>query len=148
MWIFSTNGFFSAVEDGQIRGNILVRFRDPSHAEAFLATVYRGRSGRRVKIRETPPPADYRWKLSITRDQFSDTLARMALGIDYNNFKGACGRRKPSPYKHATLASVWDVMHRHQGDVLHGESATAGPMDFDYTPPLFDPSEVGGADDE
>lgn len=137
MWTFSTIGFFSAVEDRQQPGHILVRFRDPQHAERFLAVAYNGRSGRRVKIKTTPPPADYRWKVSITRERFAETLARIATEIDYSNFKGACHAQRPEPYQPGALSSVWTVMHRHQSDVVAGRRAEAEPDETDDTPYLF-----------
>lgn len=114
MWIFTTIGFLSAVEDRQIRGNMLVRFRDPDHARAFLDKAYLGRSGRRVTIRETPPPADYRWKLSISRERFQDTVTRLAAEIDYSNFKSACHKERPEPYEGHELSDVWGIMNQHQ----------------------------------
>lgn len=118
MWIFTTIGFLSAVEDRQTPGNMLVRFRDPGHAAAFVAAAYAGRSGRRAQIRETPPPADYRWKVSITRHRFVETIAALADGIDYNNFKSACHRQRPDPYPGHSTMEIWTTMHRHQCRVV------------------------------
>jgi hypothetical protein len=93
MWTFHPEvGFFSAVEDRQTPGNILVRFRDPGHAKAFVGFI-EGKAWhrQRPKIRETPN-ADYRWKLSITHEIFDMTVERLARRIDYDNFKGRCGK--------------------------------------------------------
>lgn len=130
MWIFDTRiGFFSAVKDAQISGNVLVRFRDPAHGAAFIALAKRrgewptpsGKPGKGFKLRETPL-ADYRWKVSVPHAVYSAIVWDLAEGIDYTNFKGRCSERQSPRHiqdMHADQSRVWGVMHSHQRDVLN-----------------------------
>lgn len=117
MWIFTQHGFLSAVADGQKKGNMLVRFRDPKHAAAFIASAYKGEAGRRCQIRETPRPADYRWKASMSRERFAAGLLNAAAEITYQNFKGRC--HSTHAYDSGDLHDVWQIMHDHQSKAIN-----------------------------
>lgn len=119
MWCFTTIGFHSAVLDNQKKGHMLVRFRDPAHARAFVAAAY-PKAADRPEIRVTPPPADYRWKVSLPHADYAATVARLAADVDYTNFKGACHRIHPDPYKGSDLSRVWGVMHERQCTITRG----------------------------
>lgn len=125
MWTFHPSvGFFSAVIDRQKPGNILVRFRDPEHAAAFLALAWKGKRGRKSDIRETPQ-ADYRWKLSITAERFTATVSDLADEVTYSNFKSECGRRPLMGSAMHALQEVWHVMHEHQCAIVERRANAA-----------------------
>jgi hypothetical protein len=113
MWVFSTDGFFSAVRDNLAPGHILVRFRDPAHAERIRALAYPGRRGIKPDIRQTPA-ADYRWKVSMPHGRFNVLLAKISDEVmAYDNFKKECHLAHPDDDLHH-LHDVWSVMHRVQ----------------------------------
>ena len=125
MWTFHPSvGFFSAVKDNQKPGNILVRFRDPAHGEAFIALAWKGRRGQRPELRDTPQ-ADYRWKVSVTEERFTSIVAALADSVDYPNFKGECGRRPLMGSVMHALHEVWRVMAGHQNAVVERRALAA-----------------------
>lgn len=135
MWVFTQKGFLSAVIDGQKKGNMLVRFRDLNHAAAFIDAAYKGEAGRRCQIRETPRPADYRWKASMPLERFIAGLSNTAEAIDYRNFKGRCQTTRA--YDHNDLHDVWEVMNNHQTRAIHALNAAKDPIAWQPEPELF-----------
>ncbi len=148
MWIFDkTVGFFSAVQDGQKPGNVLVRFRDPEHGKAFLRRMYHDLRCA-PRLRETPG-ADYRWKVSVPHSFFAPFMQALASDIDYTNFKGKCSAPDSPPHvraMHHNHHEVWAVMHCHQLGVVEAqrraERLKANPQEafderelFDKAPP-------------
>jgi hypothetical protein len=101
MWIFTTSGFVSAVQDRADR-TIVVRARD----RLSLSDISEQFNARIV----TTPHADYPYRLALTSQQFADWVKKQAVNIDYPNFKSAV-----KIYKGATFANVlnkvWSVMH-------------------------------------
>lgn len=125
MWTFHPNvGFFSAVKDGQKPGNILVRFRDPSHGNAFIDRAWKGRRGRKPELLETPQ-ADYRWKVSLTAERFTATVSALSDEVDYTNFKGESQRRPLMGSVISKLHDVWRVMHEHQCGIIERRAKAA-----------------------
>lgn len=121
MWIFSTDGFLSAVRDNLNPGHVLLRFRHPDHAERILALAYPGNSNRsrRPEIQVTPPPRDYRWKVSIPAGRFNILLCNLSEQVmQYDNFKDACHRKHPDDA--TPLTRVWGVMNGMQQDYVDG----------------------------
>lgn len=113
MWIFTPHGFVSAVKDNQRPGHMLLRFRCPKQGRAIIKLAIP--DGARPRLRETPPPADYRWKASVTHRVFQQLLmAAAGEAMGYINFKGACsGRREWDGEKHV-LHDVWATMEAMQ----------------------------------
>ncbi len=122
MWTFHPKvGFFSAVIDRQKPGNTLVRFRDPIHGNAFIAAAWEGKRGRRPELVVTPPPADYRWKVSITNERFVSTVTALADAVDYDNFKSACHRSEVWRRADSRLMPVWSTMNALQQAIVDEE---------------------------
>lgn len=120
MWIFTTSGFVSAVKDNQNAGRVLLRFRDPAHAQRAMAVMYPKHQARRPQILVTPV-ADYRWKASVPQSAFTRlVLAAAADVMTYTNFKDACHRRQPDD--RTPLMAVWSAMNRHQADEVHRQA--------------------------
>lgn len=114
MWVFTRFGFFSVVKDAQVEGNVLVRARDQGDLEALrdrLAVMSEDPDVARLElfIRVTPPPADYRYKLSVPQDNMAVLLAETVAEIDYTNFKGIVGREQGMPRADA-YHDVWDAL--------------------------------------
>jgi hypothetical protein len=101
MWICFNNAFISIVADQRSDG-LMVRARKREH----LVNLF----GKRAKIIETPPPADYRWRTIATRKQVADLLVRQVDELSYVNFKHACVDRK----LHDLYLGFWSDHYRYQ----------------------------------
>ena len=82
MWVFVKDaGFFSAVENHADRLQVIVRARGRQHAET-LATKTKA-------VVEWTPDSDYCARVVMPKVTWADFLSDAALGISYNNVKGA-----------------------------------------------------------
>ena len=108
MWIFTTTGFISAIQDPRDR-TIIVRSRDQKSL-INLSDKYK------TKVIATPL-ADYPYRLILKHHQFAEWVHEEALNIDYPNFKSAAKIQRDSIFAKA-LSKVWSVMH----DIEDGEA--------------------------
>jgi hypothetical protein len=100
MWLFTTEGFVSAVAHRNKSGVLLVRARRGEHLRALFPEA---------EI-ECTPHADYRFRAEITREVWlGKMLAQLAM-IDYDNFKAAI----PDAEYHDVCNEVWGTMHKLQ----------------------------------
>lgn len=104
MWMFTTDGFFSTVQDDYCgQDEVMVRARCRQDLEAL-----RSRMGWAAEVLTTPQ-ADYRWRMKVSRSQWAAYAAQAAGGIDYPNFKAqaldAAGRHRSRAY-HACWAAL------------------------------------------
>ena len=108
MWLFTRQGFISAVENRDNPETIVIRARDPEHLREMFPTE---------PILETEE-SDYPIRLYIERARFADWLARQAYDLDYTNFKDSI----PSDQEtyHDACVAVWEQMQalekRHRVD--------------------------------
>ena len=100
MWLFTTTGFISIVEDDA--DQLIVRARD-SFSLSPLAQSYN------VEIRSTPT-ADYPYRIFLSKDQFKNYLHNQAGLINYKNFKSEVAITRGKKFANALL-SVWSAMH-------------------------------------
>ena len=99
MWIFTTEGFISAVYKHDA---VQVRARDRKSLED-LATHCAS------EIKHTPG-ADYPYRLETDRDHLATWLTKQAQLMDYSNFKTEVEDIRGFEFA-APLHKVWDVMH-------------------------------------
>jgi hypothetical protein len=100
MWIFTTDGFISAVAHREQPGKVLVRARRSEHLRALFPDV---------EI-ECNPHADYRYRTVVERSYWLAKVLAHASMIDYCNFKGAI----PDAEYHDACTAVWAEMHKLQ----------------------------------
>ena len=100
MWLFTTTGFISIVEDDA--DQLIVRARD-SFSLSPLAQSYN------VEIRSTPT-ADYPYRIFLSKDQFKNYLHNQTGLINYKNFKSEVAIIRGKKFANALL-SVWSAMH-------------------------------------
>ena len=100
MWLFTTIGFISIVEDDA--DHLVVRARD-SFSLSPLAQSYN------VEIRSTPT-ADYPYRIFLSKDQFKNYLHNQTGLINYKNFKSEVAITRGKKFANALL-SVWSAMH-------------------------------------
>jgi len=131
MWLFTVDGYFSAV---QVRDNperIMVRARVREDLERLVVKLpeVAGMSAREIVF---TPSADYAFRLFIDRSHWAAYVASAAWQIDYTNFKAraAVGAGRSRAY-HA----CWAVLSRWQCE----EQIQAA--EDDLQPDLFDVDE-------
>ena len=100
MWLFTTTGFISIVEDDA--DHLVVRARD-SFSLSPLTQSYN------VEIRSTPT-ADYPYRIFLSKDQFKNYLHNQTGLINYKNFKSEVAITRGKKFANALL-SVWSAMH-------------------------------------
>jgi len=104
MWLFTTQGFYSVVEDRDDPQWLLVRTRTREDLTALGSQV------EGLEVFENAD-ADYRWRARLLREEWLAAVAQLAHAIDYPNFKEAVDERQGS--RRASLYSkVWLVLRR------------------------------------
>lgn len=83
MWVFTTIGMFSVVQDRNRPGNLLVRARDRRHL-----MLLKKRTGIDEPIHHTPE-ADYLCRMSVSKTDWHEAIDMLTRDIDYDNFKAA-----------------------------------------------------------
>lgn len=104
MWIFTTFGFFSAVEHRDDKRKLMVRgrVRDDLLSLADVVTS--------EGVQDTPMNADYPYRLVVSKREFAQIIAESITGIDYDNFKNEVASSQS--YARAKLyGNVWGQMH-------------------------------------
>jgi hypothetical protein len=109
MWVFTTFGFYSIVQKKPTDGFLTVRARDPKDLDSL-----------RERIPGLGPTelggGDYCCRAKVGRREFAAGLARIAMEIDYGNFKDAVaesmGHGRASIY-HDVWADALKIQSRH-----------------------------------
>lgn len=99
MWLFTTKGFISVVEDMEHPGNLLVRGR----FKGDIPKIFPGVKEQYTRNR------DYRYRASLSREKVATRIAELLIDIDYPNFKDAC----PDD-RHTIHSQVWATMYNAQ----------------------------------
>jgi hypothetical protein len=99
MWIFTTDGFISAVYK---HNAVQVRARDRKSLEELAIHC-------KSEIKHTPV-ADYPYRLETDRNNLATWLSKQAQLMDYSNFKSEVEAVRGFEFA-APLHKVWDVMH-------------------------------------
>jgi hypothetical protein len=110
MWIQSRSGAFSLVLADD-RDTMLIRARLRKHLELL--------QGEHPKLTDHPivetSEGDYRWQIGAPPSLVAAIVAKLVLGIDYDNFKDACSKRDDLCSDYLTAVSqVWGVLRRMQ----------------------------------
>lgn len=102
MWIFTQDGFISAVDNGVVPGKLAVRARDRKSLVAI------------AQITESEiafsPTRDYQYRVYATKDQLQELLALDVEMIDYDNFKDRVHETLPPEFYRAA-GEVWVAMN-------------------------------------
>lgn len=106
MWIATTRGFYSVVQDRADASRRVVRARSRADLEAL--TELANEMDRPVgKIAQTFN-ADYPWRLTVGVRTWQDLISGLASEIDYDNFKTAVGER--NRLRAETYHEVWSAL--------------------------------------
>lgn len=102
MWLFTTQGFYSAVAHRDDPERVIVRARAREDLEALKEQIPT------LRILEDAR-ADYRYRAIVTLEQWVAAAAILAAGIDYDNFKAAVARRQ-GPERERVYVRVWAAL--------------------------------------
>jgi hypothetical protein len=123
MWLFTTTGFLSGVEErrGGHRGEIVVRAREASALEAL----------REVAPTLTPTviysDSDYRYRAWLGREEWAQALAELGRRVSYSNYKSAVLERQGRTRFEEALHEVWSAMARTQACGPYGSGGGGYP---------------------
>lgn len=116
MWVFTRNGFYSAVADSTDDSYIIVRGRCKQDLDRLAKAINLSNT----KVTHTPL-ADYPYRLRTPDIAWSLYLSREAKAIDYTNFKNAVNDNT----RHNAYLDVWTAMRRWQKTMEGGPGKTA-----------------------
>jgi hypothetical protein len=102
MWVFSQDGFISAVDNGVKPGYLAVRARDRQSLVPLSEMA-------EAEI-EFTPNRDYQYRVYVTRAMFQDFMNLSIETLDYGNFKDRLKVSRGKVFAHAA-GSVWATMH-------------------------------------
>ncbi len=108
MWLFTPFGYFSVVAHRADKRVLLVRARVAKDL-ANLRKKYLPSLSKTVLT----PLADYPARATVGRKAFAKAVAKIALDIDYDNFKSEVGRVQGQGRAHAYL-EIWQATRRLQ----------------------------------
>ena len=106
MWLLTTRGFFSAVQDDADQNRIIVRARVREDLDR-LSEILPGLEPWH------DPTADYAWRALIRRAEWGYALGVMAGEIDYRNFKNAVAEQQGTP-RARLYSRIWSVLYELQ----------------------------------
>jgi hypothetical protein len=108
MWLFTSGGFVSIVQDRDDKDNLIVRARVKNHLLALFP---------KAKVTETLE-ADYRFRSTLRRKAVEKVVAKQVASITYDNFKRSIGDRG----YHDACLNVWDTMRGLQNKLNYSHS--------------------------
>jgi hypothetical protein len=108
MWIMTTGGFYSAVQESKDAGLLSVRTRDRESAQTAVDTIEM-LLGEVCEIR-AGEGTDYPYRFTVSREHFAQWLAHeVSEYLTYTNFKSAAKESRGEDWEKA-LMQVWVSM--------------------------------------
>lgn len=109
MWTMFQGGFVSAVQDWNDPSIMRVRARDKISLQNVLQAIKdSGHDTKGLKIVEGKG-TDYRWRILMPRDLYTQFLVQVSSEIDYGNFKDQVTKTRGKKF-HDALMDVWYAM--------------------------------------
>ena len=107
MWIFTKDGFYSAIKDKYCNeGELMVRARVRIDLERLLAKID---SDAEILVIEQ---ADYRYRVKLKTYQWVKYVGNAAADIDYDNVKGTVTWHEPN--RSTAYHDCWQALYRLQ----------------------------------
>ena len=103
MWTFTTKGFLSIVQHDSMHEHFQVKAR----VATPLEELWPGHEIQKIDW------ADYRFRITIRKDEVIPVLAKEIESILYTSFKNEC--EWDADY-HRALVSIWNTMYRFQSE--------------------------------
>lgn len=101
MWVFTQDGFISAVDNKVKPGLLAVRARDRQSLEALSEMA-----GSEI---EFTPRRDYQYRTYVSREMLEDFIKLSIETLDYPNFKDRLYASRGAQFAHAA-GNVWTSM--------------------------------------
>jgi hypothetical protein len=108
MWIFTSQGFFSVVEDSPDRLVVRSRTREDLERLVELTRLTTTHPGFPI---EATPDRDYPWRFHCTRETWAWILWVLGERIDYPNFKDEVYRTLGAE-RETVLHTIWTVLRQ------------------------------------
>jgi len=134
MWVFTIDGFFSAVQKPKDRttGRIQVRARNREDLVRF-----KSRMNLQNRILSTPA-GDYPFRIVTSKKAWGKYLDRMARIMEYGNFKAECDRMGLN--RGGIYHRVWSILQNLEAPRSRRSPAGQGRLNLqDDRDPLWDP---------
>lgn len=110
MWVFTTDGFYSAVMHREDQTKVMVRCRKEADAKALAVRLITVLPDMPAEVKHTPE-GDYAYRLVVPREAWAWYLWQFAMGLDYPNFKNAVAERQGlerADIYHDVWATMWE----------------------------------------
>ncbi len=104
MWVFTSGGFVSIVENYNQPGFLLVRARKEEHLREFLSA--QGQLDTAAHEISETPGRDYRWRASVSAQKLEEISLLNVRAIKYTNFKNSI---RDGEYRHVA-SDVWTAV--------------------------------------
>lgn len=101
MWLFTENGFVSAIRYDKNKPEITVRARDKKSLDELIDQT----GAEIISLTKT----DYPYRIIIDEGAWASYVADKAMSIDYPNFKNRVYQTRGADFAHL-LSEVWGVM--------------------------------------
>lgn len=101
MWVFTQDGFISAVDNNDVPGKLAVRARDKSSLELLSLTT----GAEIIELRGR----DYEYRVHVTREEFAEFMVMQVEHLDYSNYKSRIWATRGDTY-HDACSEVWGAM--------------------------------------
>ncbi len=115
MWLFTDEGFFSAVAHRDVENALMVRAR----VRADLVNLTKRLGVSEDEISDVFP-SDYPYRLVVPRVLFVEMISDMLLNLDYDNFKNVV-TQKQGRARHDLYMKVWSTMADAEGFLARAE---------------------------
>lgn len=136
MWIATEHGFYSAVQHRDNKKNVIVRARVRKDLERLTEALHV-----KAKIVDSPT-ADYPFRVTISKKDWSRFLSDAGSKVDYPNFKSRVGKHDHSREKvyHEVWAALMKLEEKARGWWGHEDAGLLALDEIDEFD-KFDPEE-------
>ena len=90
MWLFTGDGFYSAVVDQSDRNEIVVRARAKDSLENLISKLQYVWTNEDDETIICTPDRDYPYRIFISRDTWANYLVDYVTDLEYTDFKSYC----------------------------------------------------------
>jgi hypothetical protein len=108
MWLFLPTGHYSVVVHRDDPSRVIVRSRESKPLEAVRAVALCG--GFRVPEIERNDAADYRYRVTVSRDLWALFVAQAVADMRASNFKAEAERVRGRDAYTRALHTIWGVL--------------------------------------
>jgi len=103
-------GFYSVVDKGVVEGELCVRARVRADLERLCQLPSMQKYARDIQESEL---GDYRCRINVRHEDWTEAAARLAREIDYSNFKNAVKARQGA-HRAYIYTNVWTALYELQ----------------------------------